>query len=103
MLRKEWGFQGFTVSDMGDIPKLYEGHGYARSFEDAAAMALNAGVDQELEGGPISEHVYAKYFGEALKDGKLTMATIDAAVSRVLHAKIQRPRPQDGAPAMKRC
>ena len=89
VLRKEWDFQGFTVSDMGDIPKLYAGHGYARSFEDAAAMALNAGVDQELEGGPISEHVYAKYFGQALKDGKISMAAIDAATSRVLHAKIR--------------
>ncbi len=89
VLRKEWDFRGFTVSDMGDIPKLYEGHGYARSFADAAAMALNAGVDQELEGGPISEHVYAKYFGQALKDGKISIATIDAAVSRVLQAKIQ--------------
>jgi beta-glucosidase len=89
VLRKEWSFRGFTVSDMGDIPKLYEGHGYARSFADAAAMALNAGVDQELEGGPISEHVYAKYFGQALKNGKISMATIDAAVSRVLQAKVQ--------------
>jgi beta-glucosidase len=89
LLRKEWGFQGFTVSDMGDIPKLYAGHGFARSFEDAAAMALKAGVDQELEGGPVSEHIYAKYFGQALKDGKISMATIDAATSRVLHAKIQ--------------
>ena len=89
VLRKEWGFRGFTVSDMGDIPKLYDGHHYARSYEDAAAMALNAGVDQELEGGAIADHVYAKYFGEALKDGKVSMATIDAAVSRVLHAKIR--------------
>ena len=89
VLRKEWGFQGFTVSDMGDIPKLYEGHHYARSYEDAAAMALNAGVDQELEGGAISDHVYAKHLGPALKDGKVSMATIDSAVSRVLHAKIR--------------
>jgi beta-glucosidase len=89
VLRKEWGFKGFTVSDMGDIPKLYDGHHYARSYEDAAAMALNAGVDQELEGGAVSDHVYEKYLGQALKDGKVSMVTIDAAVSRVLHAKIR--------------
>jgi beta-glucosidase len=89
VLRKDWGFQGFTVSDMGDIPKLFDGHHYARSYEDAAAMALNAGVDQELEGGSISDHVYAKYFGHALQDGKISMATLDGAVSRVLHAKIR--------------
>jgi len=89
VLRKEWGFNGFTVSDMGDIPKLYDGHHYARSYEDAAAMALNAGVDQELEGGSIADHVYAKSFGQALQDGKISMATLDGAVSRVLHAKIR--------------
>ncbi len=89
VLRKEWGFQGFTVSDMGDIPKLFDGHHYARSYGAAAAMALNAGVDQELEGGAIADHVYAKYFGDALRDGKISMATMDAAVSRVLHAKVR--------------
>jgi beta-glucosidase len=89
VLRKEWGFQGFVVSDMGDIPKLNDGHSYARSYEDAAAMALSAGVDQELESGAIDGHVYAKYLGEALKDGKISMAALDAAASRVLHAKIQ--------------
>ncbi len=104
VLRKEWGFTGFTVSDMGDIPKLYEGHHYARSYEDAAAMALNAGVDQELEGGALADHVYAKYFGDALKDGKISMATVDAAVSRVLHAKVRllelaKPSEKAAAPA----
>jgi beta-glucosidase len=89
VLRKEWGFEGFTVSDMGDIPKLYDGHRYAQSYEDTAVMALNAGVDQELEGGAIADHVYAKYLGQALQEGKVSMATIDAAVSRVLHAKIR--------------
>jgi len=88
LLRKEWGFTGFTVSDMGDIPKLYDGHGYARSYGDAAVMALKAGVDQELEGGAIEEHVYAKYLGAALKDGELSMATVDEAVARVLRAKV---------------
>jgi beta-glucosidase len=42
-----------------------------------------------LDGGPISEQVYAKYFGQALNERKLSMAAIDAAASRVLHAKIQ--------------
>jgi beta-glucosidase len=89
LLRQEWGFQGFTVSDMGDIPKLYDGHQYARSYQDAATMALNAGVDQELEGGAIGDHVYAKSFGQALKDGQISMATLDAAVSRLLHVKLE--------------
>ncbi len=103
VLRKEWGFRGLTVSDMGDIPKLYDGHHYARSYAAAAAMALNAGVDQELEGGAISEHVYAKYFGQALKDGQISMATIDAAVSRVLHAKVRLlglAKPFEGKPTV---
>ena len=89
VLRKEWGFDGYVVSDMGDIPKLYDGHHYARSPEDAAVMALQTGVDMELDGGPVGDHVYAKYLGDAVKSGKLPMAVIDRAVTRVLRAKVQ--------------
>jgi len=89
VLRKEWGFTGFVTSDMGDIPKLFDGHHYAASYEDAAIMALKAGVDMELEGGPVSNHVYAQSLADAVRHGKLPLAVLDRAVTRVLKPKIE--------------
>ncbi len=89
VLRKQWGFKGYVTSDMGDIPKLFDGHHYARSYEQAATMALTAGVDMELDGGPVEDHVYAKYLVQAIREGKLPRATLDRAVRRVLGPKIQ--------------
>ena len=74
---------------MGDIPKLYDGHHYARSYEDAVVMSLEAGVDMELDGGPVSDHVYAKFIGDAVRQGKLPMSVLDHAVTEVLKPKIQ--------------
>jgi beta-glucosidase len=89
VLRKEWGFEGYVTSDMGDIPKLADGHGYAASPEDAAVMSLKAGVDMELEGGPIEDHLYARYLADAMERGTLSKALFEAAVTRVLRAKIE--------------
>jgi beta-glucosidase len=88
VLRKEWGFTGYVTSDMGDIPKLFDGHAYAASPEDAAVMALKAGVDMDLEGGPVEDHPYAKYLPMAVRDGSLPVAVLDRAVTRVLGPKI---------------
>jgi beta-glucosidase len=89
VLRREWGFTGFVTSDMGDIPKLYDGHHYASSYEDAVVKSLGAGVDMELDGGPVSDHVYAKFIGDAVRQGKLPMSVLDQAVTEVLKPKIQ--------------
>ena len=89
VLRREWGFTGYVTSDMGDIPKLYDGHHYARSYENAVDMSLQAGVDMELDGGPISDHVYAKFIGDEVRKGKLPMSVLDHAVTEVLKPKIQ--------------
>ncbi len=88
VLRKEWGFTGYVTSDMGDIPKLFDGHHYANSYEEAAVMALKSGVDMELDSGPVEDHVYAKYLAAAVRSGELPMATLDRAVRRVLGPKI---------------
>lgn len=89
VLRKEWGFTGYVTSDMGDIPKLFDGHHYADSYEEAAIMSLEAGVDMELDGGPVDDHVYAKYLAEAVRSGRLPIAIVDHAVKRVLGPKIE--------------
>jgi len=89
VLRKEWGFTGYVTSDMGDIPKLFDGHHYAASYPEAAIMALEAGVDMELEGGPVSNHVFAQSLAEAVRHGTLPIAVLDRAVMRVLRPKIE--------------
>ncbi len=84
ILRKHCNFKGFTVSDLGSIEGIYYTHKVAEKPSEAAAMAMNAGLDADLGG---------KGFGDALiqavKEGKVSMATLDVAVSRVLKLKFE--------------
>jgi beta-glucosidase len=83
VLRREWGFDGFVTSDMGDIPKLAGGHKYVRTPADAAIAALTAGVDMELIG-----NVY-KTLPDSIRAGKLSVDVLDRAALRVLESKIE--------------
>ena len=81
VLREKWGFQGFVVSDWESIRSLTT-HGFASGPEDAAARAVNAGVDMEM-----TSHLYEQALPAALKDGSVKQSTIDTAVRRILIAK----------------
>ncbi|MCS7120561.1 MAG: glycoside hydrolase family 3 N-terminal domain-containing protein [Nitrososphaerota archaeon] len=83
ILRHEWGFKGFVVSDYWAIRMLKTFHHVAKDEEDAAIQALEAGIDVEL---PHSEY-YDEPLLNAVKNGKISEAVIDEAVSRVLRAK----------------
>jgi beta-glucosidase len=83
VLRGEWGFDGFVVSDYESIRELIN-HGIAASEEDAALAALSAGVDMEMV-----SRLYGRHVPRLLKDGKLSQATIDEAVRRVLRIKFR--------------
>lgn len=80
-LRLGWRWEGVVVSDYTAIPELIL-HGVAADRAEAAALALNAGVDIDMMG-------FAFLFGlpEALERGLVEIATIDAAVLRVLDLK----------------
>jgi beta-glucosidase len=82
ILREEWGFLGFVVSDYSGIPYLQTVSFVARDKEEAARKALEAGVDIELPDidcyGTIVEQV---------KDGRISEASLDRAVARILRAK----------------
>lgn len=85
ILRKEWGFQGFVVSDYGSVGGIRTLHRTAATQKETAKQALEAGLDVELPGVAY----YGKPLLEALREGFIAEATLDTAVSRVLHAKFQ--------------
>ncbi len=85
ILRDEWGFDGVVVSDYFAIAQLSSIHKIAADLSDAAALALNAGLDVEL---PFT-NAYGKPLLEAVKKGKVKMATLDLSVSRVLTMKFK--------------
>jgi beta-glucosidase len=83
VLRQEWKFDGFVVSDYTSVRELIN-HGVAGNEEEAAALALNAGIDMEMVSRSFNQ------FGpQLLKQNKLTTATIDEAVRRILRIKFR--------------
>jgi beta-glucosidase len=83
VLRDEWKFDGLVVSDYTAVMELMF-HGLARSEADAAMYALNAGTDMEMV-----SRFYNMYGERLLKEKKLSLATIDEAVRRVLRVKFR--------------
>src|ERR1044072_7748348 len=83
ILRGEWGFDGFVVSDYTSVTEMIA-HGYAADGADAARLALWSGVDMEMVG-----QLYNQHGAELLRQRKLRMAEIDEAVRRVLRIKFR--------------
>ncbi|QDE40122.1 beta-glucosidase [Luteibacter pinisoli] len=81
ILRKEWGFDGFVVSDYTAVMELTH-HGIALDAAAATQKALQAGVEVDM-----MSHYYDTQIPALLKDGRLSMATVDEAVRRVLRVK----------------
>ena len=81
ILRKEWGFQGFVVSDYTGIWEMIN-HGYARDLADASALALHAGLDMDMMSSGYFEHLKG-----LVESGRVRRKTLDRAVRRVLEVK----------------
>lgn len=81
ILRNSWKFHGIVVSDLYSIDVMYSQHHVAASLEDAAIMALKAGVDMDLGG-----LAYAT-LPHAVRSGRIPEALVDSAVIHVLRAK----------------
>ena len=81
LLRDEWGFDGVVISDYTAINELVA-HGVAADIPEAAALALNAGVDVDM-----MSRAYLTGLPQALDRGLVAPETIDAAVARVLTLK----------------
>lgn len=83
VLRDEWGFHGFVVSDWEAVNELIS-HGVAGGQAQAAQEAINAGTDMDMVDG-----LYLKELPALVAGGQVSMARLDEAVRRVLRAKFE--------------
>lgn len=81
ILREEWGFEGFVVSDYTSEQELIA-HGFAEDGRDAARIALMAGIDMSMVSGLFLEHI-----PDLVEKGDVPMSRVDEAVRRVLTTK----------------
>ncbi len=89
ILRGEWGFDGYVVSDCSAIARLWDAHKKHENPEDAASAALNAGVDLECGSYSPYEHFYMEFLEKQIADGKSTEARVDEACFRILTARFK--------------
>lgn len=83
VLKSEWGFDGIVVSDWASITEMID-HGYVADEREAAAAAFAAGVDMEMVSTSYDAHL-----SELIDQGRLSAATLDDAVRRVLTVKLK--------------
>ena len=85
VLRKEWGFKGFVLSDLGAIRMSLETHHTAASIPDALAQSLKAGLDMQFYDWPHAQFMQA--MKQALQQGLLTTEQLNRAVRDILSVK----------------
>ncbi len=83
LLKGEWGFDGFIVSDWGSMIEMVA-HGHAEDGKHAAELSANAGSDMDME-----SHVYVKHLKNLVESGKVDIAHVDDAVRRILRVKFE--------------
>jgi beta-glucosidase len=83
VLKNDWGFQGFVVSDLGGVRTMVQGHeANQMTYEDAVAKSLMAGCD-------FSDKEFMDNIPAAVHDGKLTEARLNDALTRVLRVRMR--------------
>lgn len=95
ILKQEWGFQGFVVSDWEDIKRLHTRDRVAATPKDAVRIAVMAGVDMSMV---PSDYSFYDLLLACVKEGSVPVGRIDDAVRRILRVKFKaglfgRPRP----------
>ena len=83
LLKGEWNFDGFVVSDWGSIREMIE-HGYAKDNNHAGELALLGGSDMDMESS-----IYIYELEKLIEENKISIAQIDDAVRRILSVKFE--------------
>ncbi len=83
ILRRQWHFKGFVVSDLYSIDGIWETHHVAANLQEAGTMALRAGVDEDLGGKAYAELI------DAVHRGLVSEAMVDSACARILRMKFE--------------
>ena len=83
ILKNQWGFKGFVVSDLGGVNTMVKGHGKGKmTYEDAVAQSLNAGCD-------FSDREFMEYIPAAVKKGLLSEERLNDALYRVMYNRFR--------------
>lgn len=85
ILKEEWAFGGYVISDLTGVDQLFTRHFVAQDSAEAAIMAMNAGIDMELPAQITCFHALA----EAIRNGQVEEQVLDEAVRRILKVKFQ--------------
>ena len=81
ILRKEWGFDGFVVTDYTSVNEMIH-HGNVNTLQEAGEEAIKSGVDMDMQGG-----VFRKFLAKSVKSGKVDESRITKAARSVLRMK----------------
>jgi len=81
VLRREWGFKGFVVSDWTSVAELIN-HGVAGSQAEAGRRGLTAGVDMDMQSS-----IYVDSLAALVRSNRIPLRVVDSAVMRILRAK----------------
>ncbi|MDA3905525.1 MAG: beta-glucosidase BglX [Bacteroidales bacterium] len=83
ILREEWGFEGFVVTDYTSINEMIP-HGFSKDEKQAGEQAINAGVDMDMQGG-----IFLRNLETLLAEGKVSEKRINDAARSILDMKYQ--------------
>jgi len=85
ILRQEWGFQGFVLSDLGAIQRLYNVHHVAATPKEAVCLAIKSGVDMQFY--DFEHEIFQNALADCIREGSLSQSDLDRAVRSVLRVK----------------
>jgi beta-glucosidase len=84
LLRNQWGFDGFYVSDWNDVERIATWHHVAADFKEAARLSVSAGLDMHMHGPK-----FAEYIVEQVKSGQIDPQRIEQACAKILEVKFR--------------